>query len=135
MSLLSNSDTGETPFKCDLCGKGFIQKVALQYHMTSVHADEDQTHQCKMCGKTVYGNTELRKHMAMHHDARRFACALCAETFATQSNLEAHKELNHKNEILAEFQNEATMTTPSRPSARPTDKRHWFLFYVIVKLD
>ena len=52
--------------------------------MNSVHADEEQTHQCKMCGTFIHGNAELRKHMATHHDARRFACGICAETFATQ---------------------------------------------------
>ena len=125
---------GETPFKCELCDKGFIQKVALQYHMNSCHGEEDVSQQCKMCGKTVYGIVELRKHMATFHDgkfelifskfknfrlifelnfqnffkfyifqrfkisARRFACSDCSASFATQSQLEEHRE-EHENQI------------------------------------
>ena len=40
---------GETPFQCHLCERGFIQKVALQYHISSAHQGEE--HDCKLCGK------------------------------------------------------------------------------------
>ena len=83
--------------------------------MSSSHGDEDLAHQCKSCGKTVYGNTELRKHMGTHHDARRFACANCPETFASQSNLRGHKEEEHQ--IV-------DMDIPEKSSPiKPSDKR------------
>ena len=79
--------------------------------MNSCHGEEDVSQQCKMCGKTVYGIVELRKHMATFHDgkfevffqsfkisARRFACSDCSASFATQSQLEEHRE-EHENQI------------------------------------
>ena len=55
---------GETRFQCSVCSRGFIQKVALQYHMSSVHEGEEND--CKICGKIFKSNEDLRKHLGVH---------------------------------------------------------------------
>jgi hypothetical protein len=33
---------GEKPNKCPICGKGFIQRVALKYHLKTKHNSEEK---------------------------------------------------------------------------------------------
>ena len=55
---------GETPFQCHLCERGFIQKVALQYHISSAHQGEE--HDCKLCGKIFKDSERVQKLIAVH---------------------------------------------------------------------
>ena len=55
---------GETPYQCKLCDRGFIQKVALQYHMSSTH--EGDQNDCKICGKIFKSPEDLRNHLGVH---------------------------------------------------------------------
>ena len=56
--------SGESLFDCNICGRGFIQKVALQYHLTTVHSGD--SNECKICGKFFKDAQDLKTHIRVH---------------------------------------------------------------------
>lgn len=61
---LPNRQLGESLFDCNICGRGFIQKVALQYHQSTMHSDG--TNDCKICGKVFKDSADLKVHIRVH---------------------------------------------------------------------
>ena len=60
-------------FKCDSCGKSFLQKGDLNNHLLSVH-ERRQDHQCKSCPKAFFFlKANLTKHFKrVHKDSGGF---------------------------------------------------------------
>eukprot|EP00090_Calanus_glacialis_P019201 TRINITY_DN29542_c0_g1_i1.p1 TRINITY_DN29542_c0_g1~~TRINITY_DN29542_c0_g1_i1.p1 ORF type:complete len:582 (-),score=117.59 TRINITY_DN29542_c0_g1_i1:157-1854(-) len=71
LELLRNhemSHTGETPFKCSVCGKGFRRKDKLKIHAVLHGSDEDRyRYPCEVCGKRFTQSNNLKTHMKSHH--------------------------------------------------------------------
>ena len=59
--------TGDRPFKCPKCGKGFKQRNALKKH-SYVHLD--RPHKCEICLKTFCLELALRIHYENNHGPR-----------------------------------------------------------------
>ena len=60
--------TGETPFKCDVCGKGFRDTRKLRLHLAR-HTGS-LGHKCHLCPRSFEGPRALNKHLLAHKNNR-----------------------------------------------------------------
>ena len=56
--------TGELPFSCKVCEKGFTQAGNLNKHML-IHTT-DKNFKCKECDKGFATSIHLKRHMLIH---------------------------------------------------------------------
>ncbi|KAK9397645.1 zinc finger protein OZF-like [Crotalus adamanteus] len=87
--------TGEKPFACPECGRGFSRSSALTEHQRT-HTGETPF-PCRECGKAFSRTSNLVKHLRTHSGEKPYSCALCGKRFSLSSNLLKH-ERTHSGE-------------------------------------
>lgn len=80
--------TGEKPFKCEFCEKTFSVKENLNVHRR-IHTKE-RPYKCNICGRAFEHSGKLHRHMRTHTGERPHKCEVCGKTFVQSGQLVIH---------------------------------------------
>jgi len=78
----------EKPFKCNVCGRGFVAEQSLEIHMRT--HNESRPFHCEVCNQHFTQKSGLLAHMRIHTDERPFKCHVCLKAFRQQGGLTVH---------------------------------------------
>ena len=72
---------------CDLCGKRFVSKNSLEFHILKHTEPADaellRPHVCHICGHSYYKECALKLHLKEKHGPPSFQCSICTTKHAT----------------------------------------------------
>lgn len=91
-----DSHTGNYPFKCTFCSKGYSYRYQLTQHVAMNHTAEGG--QCDDCGRVFYNDTTFARHKAVHADNKGFTCEICKKVYESEGLWQRHVNDNHPTE-------------------------------------
>ncbi|XP_063371171.1 zinc finger protein 44-like [Cydia amplana] len=95
--------TGQKPFLCTLCGKGYKRRETMVYHRKN-HKSEKKFI-CDICSKTFNAPCKLQRHIVSHRADKfvlRYECPVCAHMFNTKYHVQMHLSTHQKEGLILE---------------------------------
>lgn len=87
-----------TLFQCDYCQKMFSGKSSLRRHIYGHLNVAYKPLTCKKCPKKFRNKIMLQTHLDSHHADTPYLCNICDKTFTLEENLTLHLATHVKNE-------------------------------------
>ena len=94
--------TGEVkkPIKCNICGKRFINNLALEGHM-KIHVILEDTYDCHICRQDFKQVLGLTEHVYMHDKGGDHTCPHCQKDFTARKKPIKHIGQMHAKEMFS----------------------------------
>lgn len=94
---VKNSHTKEYRYLCNVCQKGYNQRIPFRYHLAS-HSNVGLD-KCKACRKEFNSSGSLKRHLetcpSSKNNNRPHTCPICQATFARKYRLDEHRRGKH----------------------------------------
>ncbi|XP_066992831.2 uncharacterized protein [Anabrus simplex] len=88
--------SGERPYPCHICAKGFTTKWNLQLHRWTHASRSSKPFKCSLCKSAFFRRTDYTSHMHSHRNERPYTCNYCGCQFIRKYNCLRHVREHEK---------------------------------------
>ena len=112
----------EKPYRCDICGKGFVSKNGLAGHL-HLHSSV-KPYTCIICLKSFTQAGSLKTHQRLHSGVKPHSCETCGKGFAQLGNLKTHQR-THAGKLHSQPKYHSHVPLPTKnPSSEDGASEH-----------
>jgi DNA-directed RNA polymerase subunit RPC12/RpoP len=95
----------ESPYKCEICGKGFSTVGNRKTHQKIV-CEGILDYQCTFCNKKFGQKNNMETHvkaMHTHPGSQDYQCSFCSQRYSLHASVKRHMKKKHKEKLANEL--------------------------------